>query len=309
MGVDAFFIISGFVIFMTIQKVKNWKEFVWSRFSRLYPAYWICVTITTIAIILNNHFISTHASADGIVVRYFTNMTMFQYYFSIQNIDNSYWTLIIEIGFYFSMLLLLVKDKIRYIEKIGYACLLFCMIYHFDVVCDNYFFHKLLIIFPLIKYFPLFFAGILLYKMKFEKITAFRLLILVLTLIIQCFIFRNYYNIRFVSINSYILTLIFIYLIFILYLFNALQFISNPVTMWLGKISYSLYLIHQFIGIRIVIPYFINDLHCSFWLSAIIALIIVLFLAYMINMTVEIPATKYLRKIYNEKKNLVTAEN
>ena len=47
-GVDFFFIISGFVIFLTLSSTKNWKDFVVSRFSRLYPTYWTVVTFTAL---------------------------------------------------------------------------------------------------------------------------------------------------------------------------------------------------------------------------------------------------------------------
>src|SRR6266446_6407653 len=38
-GVYLFFMISGFVIFMTLRGARDWLDFVVSRFSRLYPAY------------------------------------------------------------------------------------------------------------------------------------------------------------------------------------------------------------------------------------------------------------------------------
>lgn len=34
-GVDLFFLISGFVIFLTLQQSNNWKNFIFNRFSRL----------------------------------------------------------------------------------------------------------------------------------------------------------------------------------------------------------------------------------------------------------------------------------
>ena len=43
-----FFIISGFVIFMTIEKIKDWKEFVITRFFRLYPSFWISIILSLI---------------------------------------------------------------------------------------------------------------------------------------------------------------------------------------------------------------------------------------------------------------------
>ena len=40
-GVYLFFLISGFVIFMTLERTRTAADFVVSRFSRLFPAYWV----------------------------------------------------------------------------------------------------------------------------------------------------------------------------------------------------------------------------------------------------------------------------
>ena len=45
-GVNLFFIISGFVIFMTLEKTARPLDFVVSRFSRLFPAYWAAIFLT-----------------------------------------------------------------------------------------------------------------------------------------------------------------------------------------------------------------------------------------------------------------------
>src|SRR5258708_28703021 len=44
-GVDLFFIVSGFVIYFTLEKSRNWRDFAFSRFSRLYPVYWGALTM------------------------------------------------------------------------------------------------------------------------------------------------------------------------------------------------------------------------------------------------------------------------
>jgi len=51
LGVDLFFIISGFVILLTARN-RDVRGFVISRIVRLYPAVWFCVTLTFIAITL-----------------------------------------------------------------------------------------------------------------------------------------------------------------------------------------------------------------------------------------------------------------
>src|SRR5208282_3694588 len=41
-GVELFFMISGFVILMTLQKCKSFDSFMFRRWARLFPAMLIC---------------------------------------------------------------------------------------------------------------------------------------------------------------------------------------------------------------------------------------------------------------------------
>jgi peptidoglycan/LPS O-acetylase OafA/YrhL len=47
-GVNLFFIISGFVIFMTLEKTLRPMDFVVSRFSRLFPTYWVAIVLRVV---------------------------------------------------------------------------------------------------------------------------------------------------------------------------------------------------------------------------------------------------------------------
>ncbi|MEO6102106.1 MAG: acyltransferase family protein [Pseudoxanthomonas sp.] len=49
-GVNLFFHISGFVIFMTLERSRNAMDFMVSRCSRLYPAYWTGLAVAAIVI-------------------------------------------------------------------------------------------------------------------------------------------------------------------------------------------------------------------------------------------------------------------
>src|SRR5690242_11577590 len=50
LGVDIFFILSGFVILLTAYD-KDAIGFTIARMVRLYPAYWTCVTVTAIVLV------------------------------------------------------------------------------------------------------------------------------------------------------------------------------------------------------------------------------------------------------------------
>lgn len=304
-GIDIFFILSGFVIYRYIDTAKNWRIFLLNRFSRLYPAYWCCLTITTAAILLHTQTIYFHNQTfewtNNILVKYLVNFTMFQYFFSIKNIDGSYWTLTIELLFYLLVALGLLTKKLKHIEWLGLILSILCALYAIDGIATHWFFHKLLIAFPIIGYFNLFYAGIILFKMKTSKITVLRCIFLLSTYIIQCLLFKNcYYNSIFITIDNYCIMLAFIYAIYILFVLNKLTFLIQPILIWFGKVSYPLYLLHSYIGIIILIP-FISNVTNSMEISLLLSFGIILFLASLINKYVEIPAMKFLKNRFNSK--------
>jgi peptidoglycan/LPS O-acetylase OafA/YrhL len=299
-GVDLFFIISGFVIFLSIQQSKNWNVFLWNRAVRLYPAYWACVTITTALIILKNQSIyfpkETFECSNNILLKYIANLTMFNYYLKFDYIDQPYWTLTIELCFYLLIAIFLFTKRIKHIETIGAFLSICCFICSFHFIAHNIFGHKIIMLIPLLKYFPLFYSGILLYLMKFENLSPKRFCFFLLTMIFQCYIFYNNGFLFFLNFYEYTLSLVCIYSLFILYLFNKLSFIINGTTIWLGKISYSLYLIHQYLGVSIILPFLMNVMGLNFWTAIFLALILLLVLATAIHKYIEKPALLYFKK-------------
>jgi peptidoglycan/LPS O-acetylase OafA/YrhL len=86
LGVELFFMISGFVILWSATGRTAW-QFVVSRVARLYPIYWIAMLITTV-------FVPVTA------IQLLANTTMFAGAFGQPFIDGVYWTLQIELRFY-----------------------------------------------------------------------------------------------------------------------------------------------------------------------------------------------------------------
>ena len=53
-GVDIFFLLSGFIIFLTTKDHSSWKIFALKRVCRIYPAYLVCLIVyTSYSIIFN----------------------------------------------------------------------------------------------------------------------------------------------------------------------------------------------------------------------------------------------------------------
>lgn len=94
LGVDMFFTISGFVVLPSAWGRRP-HEFVISRVVRLYPAYWVAVTLTTVVALTLSRGIF-HVTP----IQYVANMTMLTAVAHIANIDVVYWTLDAEIRFY-----------------------------------------------------------------------------------------------------------------------------------------------------------------------------------------------------------------
>lgn len=99
LGVQLFFIISGFVIVQSL-KGKTLKDFAISRFIRLYPLFWILCTLTYAITFLVPNSNSVHFT------EYLLSMTMLGDKFDsvigyTRLVDSAYWTLAVELIFYF----------------------------------------------------------------------------------------------------------------------------------------------------------------------------------------------------------------
>lgn len=94
LGVDLFFLISGFVICMSAWG-RSPRDFFISRVSRLYPMYWTAVILTTVVLLA---FDSPFDPPQGQTV--VANLTMFQTPLGVNNLDSVYWTLWPELCFY-----------------------------------------------------------------------------------------------------------------------------------------------------------------------------------------------------------------
>ncbi len=100
LGVELFFVISGFVIFMTLDRSRTPGDFAVSRFSRLFPTYWAAMLITWCVITLADVPGTTRTVRDLL-----WNISMLGGSLGARQIDGAYWSLEIELFFYAWMLL------------------------------------------------------------------------------------------------------------------------------------------------------------------------------------------------------------
>lgn len=149
LGVDLFFVISGFVILMSAWG-RGPGEFGISRLVRLMPAYWASVLL---GLLVYGLFRQGHG-VPGLVV---PNLTMLQGGLGVRNVDAVYWTLWIELHFYV-LIAVLAGIGITY-----RSCLVFMAVWMFAGLFANQADHKLLQVMLVPTWSPYFIAGMVLY--------------------------------------------------------------------------------------------------------------------------------------------------
>ena len=94
LGVPVFFAISGFVIAYSAEG-RSPTGFAIARFSRIYPTFVLCMTITFLATVVfgAGHFEVT-------VKQWFANLFVGATLIGEPYVDTSYWSLVIEVVFY-----------------------------------------------------------------------------------------------------------------------------------------------------------------------------------------------------------------
>jgi len=285
LGVPVFFILSGFVIHLTIDSCSSAKEFLVKRFFRLYPTYWI-VIFCTLLIVFISGINSKYSFFNFSYLDVLMNFTMWHQFFGFNHIDGAYWSLLPELLFYLLMSFLFVIRSInKYYLYNGLLLLLCCIHYVFplpivDKVLD-------------LHYVLLFMIGIAFYRIYTNKSTYLEHIFIFLNLLVGVFL----YNIAQPSTSIKLLFFLFlpIVLLYYLFIYGKLRFLTGiKPLIFLGNISYALYLVHQNIGY--VIIYHLENLVGRFFATNL-ATIFAIFLAYIITCKIEPPFRKGLKKI------------
>lgn len=117
LGVQIFFVISGFVICMSSWG-RTLGEFFRSRVSRLYPAYWVAIVLVTAACVALPS-VSQPLRLHEILV----NLTMLQQPTGVNRVLGVCWTLWTEARFYLLFALFVVWKGVTYRRVVLFCCL------------------------------------------------------------------------------------------------------------------------------------------------------------------------------------------
>ncbi|WP_328719757.1 acyltransferase [Streptomyces sp. NBC_00247] len=116
MGVQLFFIISGFVICMSSWG-RSVGDFFRSRVARLYPAYWVAIVlVTTAALVLP--VVVEPVRPDELLV----NLTMLQQPMGVHRVLGVCWTLWVELRFYVLFAVFVVWKGVTYRRVVVFCC-------------------------------------------------------------------------------------------------------------------------------------------------------------------------------------------
>ncbi|GHB54838.1 hypothetical protein GCM10010347_25880 [Streptomyces cirratus] len=259
-------------------------DFVVSRISRLYPAYWAAIAFTAAVVSLCPEIRRIDRWGDVLV-----NLSMMQGGLHVKHLDDAYWTLFVELKFY-ALFALVVLRGVSY-----RSCLLFCGFWTAAGVMAPTTGSGLLDFFAIPQFAPYFVAGIAFYLMH-----RFRQSVLLWVIVVLQFLLaQNYVEARIDSnvdhaANAWPARLI-ITLAFAAMAAIALGACDRLRWRWLrtaGGVTYPLYLIHMIAGLTVI--HHFRDRFPALPLAGGVTVAMIT-AAWLIQRYVERPATRLLR--------------
>ncbi|TSC70773.1 MAG: acyltransferase [Parcubacteria group bacterium Gr01-1014_46] len=285
LGVQLFFIISGFVIVQSLHG-KTLKDFAVGRFLRLFPLFWILCTATYLITLL------IPDTSTVSFTEYLRSMTMFGDLFNgivgyTRLIDPSYWTLTVELIFYIAIGIFTYffrSKNIRYF--LGFWLVLSGIAFVLKI--DHNFFVKLFLV-RHASYFAFGGALALLATKQaeniYERYIDWSLLFIssIYATIIHPRALEPYYTIN--PLDTNIITILhIIFFVLVPVLVYSSSKVKNIKTIHLlsilGGITYPLYLLHQKIG-NALINFIISKNQNFSWNHVSIGFeVVIIFIAY-----------------------------
>ena len=281
-----FFTISGFAIFFTLDRIGSVADFVVNRVARLYPAYLVAMLLTL--------SIEYAARASALLVEpgaILANITMLQGFAFLPEVDGAYWTLTVEIAFYFCVISLWKWVGLKRLEPMLALWLALRAIYGLWPDMP-----ERVIMLLVLRYLPFFVIGMLSYRVWSEQ--------------------RNWRQqapyaalalLSVASMESWDITLMACILLagFAALIAGCLRWIAARPLLWMGGISYSFYLIHQHVGFVVMLK--MAEHGYSPWLGFLSAFLLALTLGAAINRLIERPAGEAILAWWRRRREKMSA--
>ncbi|WP_111497186.1 MULTISPECIES: acyltransferase family protein [Marinobacter] len=279
-GVHLFYILSGFVIFMTLERTSTARWFGLARAFRLLPALWVGILLTSLSV----HFLGPADRATTLTETLW-NFSLLHEYLGMGPVDGAYWSLVVEATFYVWMALLFYGLGAQRLRPVFWAWVIgsYVAVRYWKSIPDGLDFLVKDLLF--MKYAPLFISGMLLYRWHRHGTPPLWDRVLLVLSIGHCLLAYK------APFNVFVLGC---YGVFILAITGYLNLLANRFLLTLGSLSYSLYLVHQNIGYGIIgLSY---DAGLPGGVGVALAVATALCLAWLIHKGVEQPALRWFRE-------------
>ncbi|MER5931602.1 acyltransferase [Streptomyces sp. NPDC002054] len=296
LGVQFFFVISGFVICMSAWG-RPLRSFLASRVARLYPAYWVAVVLVTVVFALPMVAWRTVSPTD-----FLANLTMLQQPMGAERVLGVCWTLWAEMRFYvlFALFVILPGGGRQ-------RTLVFCAVWAVAAVVADASKNEFLSLALMPEYAPFFIGGIGLYLVYRDRRDMAGWGIAALGWLMgQHYAVAGLWhapNPKFFSYRESWVIIAIVTLAFALIAMVAVGLFDWMNWSWLtvaGALTYPFYLVHEHLGWVVI-----HTLHKRLEVPAVATFAatigIMLVLAWLIHRLVERPLTPKLRRALNRE--------
>lgn len=284
-GVQLFFVISGFVIISSLERY-NPREFVVARLARLFPAYWISVLLTFTLVSTFSLFKEKLS-----FIELLANLSMVHYFFNVRDVDGVYWSLKYEICFYGVILLFALLHMLQRVERLGVIWVILSVVVLVLENLSGLHLPSRIRVVLLLDYWHLFLAGIVFRNMIVFGMTRERHVIIAICLAVQMVIG---------DIGAFLAMIVCVALFYLL-ITKRLVFLCRRPLIFLGTISYSLYLVHQNIGYIIMKFLYSLSWPAPLVIGSVVSLM--LLLATVITFVIEKPVIQWSHRHLQYLKN------
>ena len=247
-GVDWFFIISGFVISWTAEG-RNAVQFGIARFARIYPGFIASMTITFLATLyFQPHF------ANVSLKDWLANLVVFSPALGSKLIDGAYWSILIELIFYGWIALFLLTGLFQNFRLSIAIVWLALALFNQTIVHSG-----ALRLVAITEFAPWFVMGMIIHNMWKNGIKPVALAVLGVAFAVSCLVLSNQL-IEFKSDYGYSPSLAIVLALNALGILLVIACIkfrpqNRRLARWsafAGALSYPLYLLHQHIGYMLI---------------------------------------------------------
>ena len=295
-AVHLFFLISGFVITLTLNGSDLVKSFALNRIARLFPAYLFAVTLTTGVAVA---FRAYDPQAPITLWQYLANLTMLQLYLGdVPHVDGAYWSLMVEVTFYVWMALLFAASMLGRIERVAWLWLGLCFAVHAFELERGVAFSGPVMTAGLFVWVPLLFSGVMFYRVH-SGVATWRTHGLIAACYLAYVVLLVEPNLKFGV--RHLLVTTGIYALFYLFVYGRLGWLATRPLIFLGTISYSLYIVHHRIGV-IAMNALQSELALPWFVVIPLACLLALGLATAITYGIERPANRALRRRWQPRR-------